>query len=403
MAKLTGRPVHSVYFQGRRQDLPVHTVSIDFPKYRLDNGRTRSAQAAYLAQHPDMRADLFESDLESESAQKAQHELLRTMLGGGEKDLLRFFSTREQMQPFILTDMGFVLNGNRRLCAFRELVLIDKALNEPKFSNIEVVFLPPADERELDKLEALYQLTEDIKEAYSWTARAYMLRVRQKEHGFDNEELSSIYQLAESEVSDLLGMLSLAEEYLDERGKPNQFVEVDGDEFAFRQLLKARVKLENEAERDAVQELAFCVIEKWDEGRLYAVIPRLAENLPEIRSAVVKEFPAPPKTKTSEAASLLGMKTVTVDPVTTVLSSVENRDKVREIIADVLEVAAERKREAKRGNRVITRLSRAHELIVSALADWDKAADKKAVASKIDDISLSLGELRKKADSDGSD
>ncbi len=350
-----------------------------------------------------MRADLFESDLESESAQKAQHELLRTMLGGGEKDLLRFFSTREQMQPFILTDMGFVLNGNRRLCAFRELVLIDKALNEPKFSNIEVVFLPPADERELDKLEALYQLTEDIKEAYSWTARAYMLRVRQKEHGFDNEELSSIYQLAESEVSDLLGMLSLAEEYLDERGKPNQFVEVDGDEFAFRQLLKARVKLENEAERDAVQELAFCVIEKWDEGRLYAVIPRLAENLPEIRSAVVKEFPAPPKTKTSEAASLLGMKTVTVDPVTTVLSSVENRDKVREIIADVLEVAAERKREAKRGNRVITRLSRAHELIVSALADWDKAADKKAVASKIDDISLSLGELRKKADSDGSD
>ena len=34
---------------------------------------------------------------------------------------------------------------------------------------------------ELDKLEATYQLTEDIKAPYSWTARAYMLRSRQQE------------------------------------------------------------------------------------------------------------------------------------------------------------------------------------------------------------------------------
>ena len=70
--------------------------------------------------------------------------------------------------------------------------------------------MPPADDRDLDRLEALYQLTEDIKEPYSWTARAYMLRVRKKEHRFTNAELSAIYQIAEPDVDELLAMLELA-------------------------------------------------------------------------------------------------------------------------------------------------------------------------------------------------
>lgn len=387
LAKVVGRPVHTIYFQGRRQDLPIHSVSVDFPKYRLDNGRTRSAQAAYLAKRPELPSDLFDKDAESETAQKAQHEILKNMLGGGEKDLLKFFSDQEQMQPFILTDVGFVLNGNRRLCAFREI---------GKFDNIDVVILPPADERELDRLEALYQLTEDIKEPYSWTARAYMLRVRKTEHQFNAAQLSAIYRLPESEVEELLAMLSLAEEYLDDRGKSNQYEVVDDDEFAFRQLLKARNKLSDEQTKNAVQELAFCVIEKWDEGRLYAVIPKIPECLPEIRVAIEQQFPSPPIIKTSEAASLLGLKKVTVDPITSVLSLPENRDAVREILADVLEAAAEKKREQKRGSRVIARLNKAQDLLAGALADWDKTADLKPITAKLIEIASTLDSLRKK-------
>lgn len=404
LSRTAGRPVHTVFFQQRRIDLPTHSVSIEFPKYRLDNGRTRSAQAAYLAQHPEMQTDLFERDAESETAQKAQHEILKAMLvGKGDKNLLSFFNQREQMQPFILTDLGYVLNGNRRLCAFRELIAQNRAEYEPRFGTIDVVFLPPADDRDLDRLEALYQLTEDIKEPYSWTARAYMLRVRKKEHEFDNAELSAIYQIPEAEVDELLAMLSLAEEFLEQENEPCRYARVDDDEFAFRQLLKARGKLADEASKDALQQLAFVVIEKWDEGRLYAVIPRIAENLKEARQAIETEFSSAPKTKTNEAAALLGLSSIPVDPVSVVLTVKDNRSKVRRILADVLESAAERKREAKRENRVITRLTRAYELLLSALADFESAGDQGALKRKVSEISATVDQLRKKLDGNSAD
>ena len=135
LSKEPGKTFHTVYFQGRRQDLPVRVVSLDLPKYRLDNGRTRSAQAAYLAQHPDLPPEFFRTDVESDAAQKAQHEILKVMLGSGEKDLLRFFRKRDQMQPLILTDLGFVLNGNRRLCTFRELVAQDTPEHTLEFAS----------------------------------------------------------------------------------------------------------------------------------------------------------------------------------------------------------------------------------------------------------------------------
>ena len=120
------KETYRVPFQGRQQPLPIRLVPIGFPKYRLDNGRTQAAQAEYLAKHPERPADFFRRDLESEEAHRAQHEILKEMItGGGEKDLLRYFKGREQTQPFILTDDGFVVNGNRRLTAFRELIAED--------------------------------------------------------------------------------------------------------------------------------------------------------------------------------------------------------------------------------------------------------------------------------------
>jgi len=390
--------VHTVYFQGRRQDLAIHNIPIEFPKYRLDNGRTRSAQATYLARHPELPADFFRADAESEAAQKAQHEILKSMLGSGEKDLIRFFKSRDQMQPFILTELGFVLNGNRRLCSFRELMALNKEEYESRFGNIEVIILPPADERELDRLEAVYQLTEDIKEAYSWTARAYMLRTRQQEHHFDVRELSAIYQISPTEVGDLLSMLSLAEEYLEDQGKANQYELVDDDEFAFRQLLKTRGKKRSEADKAVLQELSFCVIQSWTFGRLYSVIPKIGEHLDEIQKAIQDEFPTPPETKESKAALLLGVKSVTVDPISKILEDPKNRTVVREIISDVLDSAEERDRERRKGGRVLSRLSKAQEHLLAALNNWTTTKDLAALRAKIEEIEKTLMGLRGKLD-----
>lgn len=399
LGKEPGKTFHTVYFQNKRQDLPIRTVPIELPKYRLDNGRTRSAQAAYLAVNSDLPEDFFRKDQESEEAQKAQHQILRSMLGSGEKDLLRFFKKQDQLQPFILTDLGFVLNGNRRLCSFRELIAQDRKTYHPQFGNIDVVILPAADERDLDRLEAILQLTEDIKEPYKWTAVAYMLRARQQEHTFDEEELSQIYRIPLPEVRELLGMLSLAEEYLEDRGIPNKYEEVDEDEFAFRQLLRARsAKLKTADDRAVFQDLAFAAIEKWDSGRLYAVIPKIAENLAEIREAAKAEFKVGGAAKKSSAASLLGVKSVAVDPLQIALADESKRDAVRELVSDVIETADERGRETKRGSRLLSRVSKAADMLKGALSNWTPAKDAKPIKAKLAEIKKTVEAISKKLD-----
>lgn len=389
---------HTVYFQGIAQQLAIRKVPIELPKYRLDNGRTRAAQAEYLSTHQDLPPDLFSKDPESTVAQQAQHAILKQMLGGAEKDLLKYFKSRIQIYPFVLSDSGFVVNGNRRLCAFRELIEKDETNELDNLRTLQVVILPPADERDIDRLEAAYQLTEDIKLDYSWTARAYMLRARQQEHGFSESELAGIYQIARPEVVELLNILGLAEEYLEERGQPNQYNQVDGAEFAFRALKKEREKVKNEPEKALLQQLAFVAIEDWDSGRVYSAIPKIAENLNKIRQAVIDEFPVPSETVTDEAAALLGLAQVKVDPLIKVLQDDDKRQEVRSIMADVIESSDESKRENKRANRTLFQLNKAHELLKLAYRSYKHSKDKVAVSNKLDEIEDVVYELKEKID-----
>src|SRR2546422_5734539 len=70
------RETHRIRFQGDYLTLKLFTVPIGLPKYRLENGRTVSLQAEWLADHSAEPADFFRSDPESDRAQEVQHELL---------------------------------------------------------------------------------------------------------------------------------------------------------------------------------------------------------------------------------------------------------------------------------------------------------------------------------------
>lgn len=132
-------------FKGRVESYPVYQVSISFPKYRLNNGRTLAAQEEWLVTHPGAEKELFRRDQELETAQKAQHELLDDMVD--EEGLLTYFKTNSQDEPLILSNRGFVINGNRRLAAFRRLYDQDKSKYK-RFAQLDVIILPPATDKE---------------------------------------------------------------------------------------------------------------------------------------------------------------------------------------------------------------------------------------------------------------
>ena len=226
-------------FMDARMTLPVLRVPVNLPKYRMLNGRTASAQEEWLAKHPGKPADFFRQDPESDEVQRVQHELLSKLVTGA--GLLAYFKQVEnkQKEPLILDCNGFVINGNRRLCAWRTLLKED-AKKYGQFAHIDVMVLPPGDDKAIDKLEGSLQIEPDIRDDYTWDSLANMMKIRQSLHGLDTGKLAEFYRKKESEVKELLDMLDYAAVYLENRGRPRQWSEVSDKEFAFQQMVRKR-------------------------------------------------------------------------------------------------------------------------------------------------------------------
>ena len=398
--RLAESPVTETYrlrFQGRSQVFPIRRVPLGFPKYRLDNGRTQAAQAEYLAIHRELGADFFSRDLESVEAHRAQHELLKTMIhDDGERDLLKFFSGHEQDQPFILSDDGFVINGNRRLCALRELYESSRS-EFAKFQDIDVVFLPPADARDIDRLEAILQIAEDIKATYSWTATAFMLRKRRDEHQFTEAELSQLYELEESDIRELLDMLSLAEAYLEDRGMPKQYGKVEKSEYAFRQLLKMRRRFKTEAEKEVFERIAYCLIDQPAAagGRVYAAIPDVREHFEHIVPALQRQIPpATPKASQVHVEPLLGGQASSLLGLADALSDKKNYEKTREIVTEVIASRKSVERESKKENVAISLVGRALSALTDALAAIRAGASTTGIPGDLDKLDAVSRQIR---------
>jgi hypothetical protein len=163
LAKTKAERTYPVRFQHKQQHLAWHRVRIELPKYRIANGRTRAAQQDYIATNS-LPAKFFDlSKTEDDQVQKAQHAVLLEMIRNSnpDKDLLKFFKKNEQDEPLILDRKGFVVNGNRRLCALRELLAADPKAFQ-RYVHVDVVVLPACSPKDIDELEAQLQVQEDI-------------------------------------------------------------------------------------------------------------------------------------------------------------------------------------------------------------------------------------------------
>jgi hypothetical protein len=353
---LSGQPVTTTYpipFQGSLQHLPIRTVSVEMPKYRLDNGRTEAAQLQYLATRSEADRNLFTADLESEAAQIAQHEILSTLIN--EKDLLPYFREHEQEQPLILTHAGFVLNGNRRLCVFRTLFLEDpRAFG--RFANVGVVVLPLGDEKDLDRLESRLQREHDLRADYPWYADA--VKYRRRLEKFGESEVEAMEDVTKDHIVKYIGMLNLAERYLEYRGAPAQYGLLSeskaggGDGYyAFEALHKGRAKFKDAAEREAFTYACFAEMLE-PKGRVYDTIPRIAEHF----EHVLKEMPA-------DASDYGGSSELVTEffgsgkgndlvPKVEFAKKIENAEKFRTIAQDVVGERELIKRDTKKQNFV---------------------------------------------------
>ncbi len=396
LKNLYGVPAKRTYdvrFQGKLQTFSIHNVPIELPKYRLNNGRTLAAQAQYLAKHPDLPHDFFKKDLELEAAQNAQHEILGKMLH--EKNLLDFFRKNEQEQPLILSHDGFVVNGNRRLCAMRALLAEDRG-EFKRFESLDIVILPPATEEEIDDLEAELQIHQDIKADYAWTARAFLYKWRKIEHNYTDEDIARRYKLGKGEVREWIQMLEFADRYLESRDKPGQYEEVEADEYAFRQLCKNRSKLfKTEGQRNVFEQISYCLIDDPEGGRLYEKIPSAGKYFDKIVARLREELKLQPLAVKSADGDLLGGLPDEVSDVLVAVEDEKNSTKIREIVIDIVEGEIAREKEQKRTDFVLAQVRKASTALIEALNGITESTDKTGIANQLDSISKSVEQLRK--------
>ncbi|MGC6399496.1 hypothetical protein ACNI3Q_02825 [Sphingomonas sp. FW199] len=398
--QIKGLATDRVVFQGLNQDLPIIRIPIDLPKYRLVNGRTASLQVEHLALNPDLRSDLFSGDPEMWDAQEAQHELLLKL--GRLSDLDGYFedAARKQVNPLLLDEAGFVVNGNRRLSMWRQL-LHDDPEKYGHFEHIEVVVLPHATEKDINRLEAQLQIEKDIRADYSWDAQANMMLAKMERDNIKAEELCNLYKMKDTEFAQLLDMRAYADEYLRSRDKANRWSEVSGQEHTFQRLAQSRSKLTGVGRKEIFKEAAFALIDDPAAvGRLYIAIPELAANLDKVVERLASEMDLDMTAPDDGLGDLFGDEKGDESDVqqTALIQALRNPDQrilARETIGEVLETERQVKKDVKKAGYLLDQCARANSFLTAAAKEGLRPESKiTGVAKQLDEIEARAAAIR---------
>ena len=229
----------SIEYQGKYKQLPVVEVRIELPVYRIENGRTVNLQKEYLAIHPDVQRTLFTSDPYSIEPQEAQHQLLKSLIA--QENLIDAFKDGklQQTEPLICSDDGILVNGNRRLCGWRELYYQNKEAYK-HFQTIRVAVLPNHDPQGMQDLEVSLQIQSPMKAEYAWHAVAAMVK-NMANRGIKIGVIADSLKMGSKDINEYIGCYDYAEQYLIDIGCPDQWSKVENSEYALKEIVKRRM------------------------------------------------------------------------------------------------------------------------------------------------------------------
>lgn len=379
----------------------VYHVSVELPKYRLDNTRTLAQQEQHVFSNG-LPEDFF-NDAESDQVQQVQHNLLKKLIRSSDtdKDLIKFFSEHQQTEPLILTHDGFVISGNRRLCAFRELLEEDYEKYK-RFSQVRVVILPNLDPDKIAEIEDALEQQKDIKEPFSWVSRALGYRRRMRRFNLSDEQLAKRTGVRKTEISGLINKLEIADRYLESISKPKNYDEILDDYYAFEKIYACQQKDKGTISRKiAFEKLAFLAIKNKNSfsDRMYKNIPILHEALDSIQDDIITTFEEEIKRaeKEQNGGSKLSSLGLSHDPNAGIIKVIGNsalEQKIVEIISDKIEEVVALEREKKKKSSVIERVRKANTLLVEANAIKSRESDTTGVLNQIQNIEGELAKLK---------
>ena len=231
----------------------------------------------------------------------------------------------------------------------------------------------------------------------------------EREDGVGDTDLAKSYGVSKKDVDIIISALEYAELYLQKIGKRDQWSLVDGDEFAFTTMVKERQKITDQGKKELFEIVCFKLIETKDyQGRLYAAIPEIAENLEEVAEELrakglisgvsTSEFPTSGTADVEmDDLDLLGGETTTVDPYSALATAIQDSDvKIGGVVKQVLDEQKSIKSEQKSAQYLLNTLAKVSKLLWNAeIAGLNEITATEGVKAQLDAIKERIETIEK--------
>jgi len=204
--------------KGQKKKIQVYRLPIELLYYNIRNGRFAAEYKRLVKKHGgELKAE------DPNDAKKIQ-ELLLSLDKGEMVRTYEDIKLKGQWQPGILTEDGYVIDGNRRMAILTQL-FEDTANDDFKYLNVAVID-EQIDPPDLWKIEAGIQLGKDEILRYGPINELLKLEEGKKSGISEKEIAKTLYGIDdELEIKEKLDRLDLIRQYLVYIGKPEDFEE----------------------------------------------------------------------------------------------------------------------------------------------------------------------------------
>jgi len=214
---MTGIPLR---YKGSTRQMKVFKIPLDCLVYNKHNGRIASLTMSYEKQNGTLNPEL-----------DADKKIIANFLWDSKKDrnqtTLDNLKEHQQQRYGIVTADGIIIDGNRRAMLLNKLR--KQGVDHAEYF-LAIILPEDATDKEINKLEAMYQMGEDDKLDYKPIEK--YLKCRQlKLSGFNEKEIAKFMAVKDTDIVEWLAVLDLMDKYLKEYGYEGMYTRLPEESF----------------------------------------------------------------------------------------------------------------------------------------------------------------------------
>ena len=253
--------------------------------------------------------------------------------------------------------------------------------------------------RECYDLEVALQIHSDMKAEYVWHAIAADYQEK-FDSGMDIGLLAAKQNKKPEEISTYIECYNYAAQYLESIGHQDEWMLVDKQEYAFKQIVVGRKNITNPGDKELFQEIPRAMLQTPAVGdRLYKQIPKVVSELAIIAPKLQEVFGISIQDSNDDDLALLtggdtSSENTTSSQIAAGIRLADNPALVAQTVKSVLDTTDELEKEKKKKSFIFDQVMKAATLLTNAVSNLDDAMSTEGIGKQLDNIEGACAVLR---------